>query len=88
MFALLGWIVVGLLAGLLARALVPGPQPMGALKTIMLGLLGSIVGGAISCVVHGEPLAQQTFHVSGLLMSTVGAFILLLGYVKFARRYP
>ncbi len=66
----------------------PGPQPMGALKTIMLGLLGSIVGGAISCVVHGEPLAQQTFHVSGLLMSTVGAFILLLGYVKFARRYP
>ncbi len=48
MLAFMWWIIIGLVAGLLARLLVPGRQPMGWLLTIGLGLLGSMVGGMIS----------------------------------------
>ena len=43
----IGWLIVGLIAGALARLLVPGRQPMGIFMTMVLGLIGSFVGGAI-----------------------------------------
>ena len=45
MFAVLGWIVFGLVIGLIARAIMPGAQPMGFILTAVLGIAGSFVGG-------------------------------------------
>ena len=82
---LLSWIIIGLLAGLLARFLVPGRQPMGCLMTVVLGLVGSLVGGFISSLIFGHDPLQPGLHGSGLLMSTVGAVILLLVVLRFNR---
>lgn len=85
MLGFLGWLIIGVLAGLLARAVVPGRQPMGWTLTMLLGLSGSIVGGLISAAIFGNDPMNPGFHVSGLIMSTVGAAIVLGGYLAFAR---
>ncbi len=73
MFWILGWIVFGFLVGLIARGLVPGSQPLGCLRTIILGIAGSFVGGAIGYLFQGGSLIQS----SGWIGSMVGAIALL-----------
>ena len=80
------WIIVGFIAGLLARLLVPGPQPMGWLLTIVLGLVGSFVGGFISSLVFRTDPMEPGLHTAGLIMSTVGAIIVLVLYTIVQRR--
>lgn len=72
MFALLGWLVIGLVAGALARLLVPGRQPMGLFMTILLGLIGSVLGGFVSSLIFGYDPTDPGFHPGGLIMSTIG----------------
>lgn len=86
MLGFMWWIVIGLLAGLLARFLVPGRQPMGWLLTIMLGLIGSIVGGFLSSAIFGTDPRDPDFQASGLIMSTIGAMITLGLYLAFNQR--
>ena len=81
MLGFIGWIIIGLVAGLFARLLVPGRQPMGWLLTIGLGLLGSIVGGVISSAIFGTDPRDSGIQTSGLIMSTVGAVIVLSLYL-------
>ncbi len=71
-------IVVGLIAGLLARLLVPGRDPMGILGTIVLGIVGSFVGGFIWNLVEYHRVAPHRFHPAGILGSVVGAIVVLL----------
>lgn len=80
------WLIVGLVAGGIARLLVPGRQPMGLLMTMILGLAGSLVGGFISWAIFGNDPRDPGFHPAGLIMSTVGAIILLAIYVGYANR--
>jgi uncharacterized membrane protein YeaQ/YmgE (transglycosylase-associated protein family) len=82
----IGWLIVGLVAGALARLLVPGRQPMGIMLTMVLGLIGSLVGGFISSLIFGRDPMEPTIHASGLIMSTIGAVIVLALYVAYARR--
>jgi len=69
------FLIVGLIAGFIARALVPGPDPMGWLGTMVLGVVGSFVGGVLLSLV-----TTGTFEISatGILGSIVGAIIVLL----------
>jgi uncharacterized membrane protein YeaQ/YmgE (transglycosylase-associated protein family) len=79
-------LVVGLVAGLIARALVPGRQSMGLLTTMLLGIVGSFVGGFIgSLFTRGSIL---DLHPTGLIMSVVGAIVVLLlvGWAGRGRR--
>lgn len=85
MLGFIGWLIVGLIAGALARLFVPGRQPMGLLMTMVLGLIGSFIGGAISYVIFG-PAAGEGFHTGGLIMSTLGAVVVLAAYVAYAQR--
>ena len=78
MFSIFGWIIFGLIVGLIARGLVPGSQPMGCLRTIFLGIAGSFVGGAIGFLLLGGSVIQS----SGWIGSIVGAIILLVIYVR------
>ena len=82
----LWWLIIGLIAGGLARLLIPGKQPMGLLMTMILGLVGSVVGGLISTVIFGYSAADPGFHTGGLIMSIIGAVIVLGIYVAYAHR--
>ena len=73
---ILGWIVFGLVAGAIARLLMPGRQPIGIILTTVLGIIGSFVGGAIGNLFNGSALLDPT--PSGWLGSILGAFLILL----------
>jgi uncharacterized membrane protein YeaQ/YmgE (transglycosylase-associated protein family) len=82
----LWWLIIGLIAGGVARLLIPGKQPMGLLMTMILGLVGSVVGGLISTAIFGYSAADPAFHTGGLIMSIFGAVIVLGIYVAYAHR--
>jgi uncharacterized membrane protein YeaQ/YmgE (transglycosylase-associated protein family) len=80
------WLIVGLVAGTLARLLIPGRQPMSVLLTMILGLIGSVVGGLISTVIFGYNATDPGFHTGGLIMSTIGAVIVLGVYITYSKK--
>ena len=69
------FLIVGLIAGFIARALVPGPDPMGWLGTTVLGVVGSFVGGTLAALLFGGTLDVTP---SGLVGSVLGAILVLL----------
>jgi len=78
MLSLIGWICFGLVAGAIARFLHPGFDRMGMGGTILLGILGSMLGGAIAYMLR---LGVEPYQPAGWIMSIIGAIILLaLGF--------
>ena len=73
-------LVIGVIAGYLARLLVPGPDPMGFWATVALGIVGSFVGGFIGYAIFNEDLDQGGLQPSGIIGSLIGAVIALLVY--------
>ena len=71
-------ILIGLLAGAVARLVVPGRDPMGILGTILLGIVGSFVGGFIWNLIQYHRLAPHKFHLAGILGSILGAILVLI----------
>ncbi len=69
-------ILVGFVVGLLARVIMPGADHMGFLATSLLGILGSLVGGFVGGLLS-RPKEGATFHPAGLVLSVIGAMILL-----------
>jgi len=69
-------VIVGFVVGLLARAIMPGADHMGFLATSVLGIVGSLVGGFLGGLVS-KPAEGATFHPAGLVLSVVGALIVL-----------
>lgn len=81
--SILLFIVLGLVAGLLARAITPGRQSMGLVATTLLGIAGSFVGGFVASLFTHEPVLA--LHTSGIIGSVIGA-IAVLFLVGFAGR--
>jgi len=75
---ILGWILFGLIAGAIARALMPGRQPMGIIMTIILGIIGSFVGGAVANALQGGSLTDPV--PAGWIGSILGAILVLFIY--------
>ena len=73
-------LIVGLIAGALARLLVPGKDPMGIGATILLGVVGSFIGGFLGWALFHHDAKQGALQPSGLLGSIIGAIIALLIY--------
>ena len=71
-------IVIGFVAGLLARAVVPGRQDLGIVLTLVLGLIGSVVGNLLFSLIKGD---GAQFDVGGWWASIIGAIIVLGIYV-------
>ena len=71
-------ILIGLVAGAVARLVVPGRDPMGILGTILLGIVGSFVGGFIWNLIQYHRLAPHKFHLVGIIGSILGAILVLL----------
>jgi len=79
-------IVLGLIAGFIARALVPGPDPMGVGGTILLGVVGSFIGGFLGYVLFGKDVNEGALQPSGIIGSILGAIVALLVYRAVSRR--
>ena len=79
-------IVIGLVAGFIARALVPGRDSMSVSATILLGIVGSFVGGFLGYVLTHHDAKDGAFQASGIIGSIVGAVIALLVYRSIGSR--
>lgn len=77
---ILSLIVIGLIAGALARLLVPGRDPMSIPATIVLGIVGSFLGGFLGDVLFRDDNEDRGLHAANLLGSIIGAVIALLIY--------
>ena len=73
-------ILVGLVAGFIARALVPGRDPMSVTGTILLGIVGSFIGGFLGYVLTHHDAQDRAFQASGIIGSIIGAIVALLIY--------
>ena len=82
MFGILGWILFGLIVGAVAKLIMPGNDPGGIIVTMLLGIVGAVLGGWI-----GRALGfYGPNDPAGFLMSLVGAVVLLAAYRAFAGR--
>jgi len=81
MLHIIWYIIVGLVVGLIARAIMPGVQHLGLIMTTLLGIGGSIVGGLIGRL-FSKPEPGSAFHPAGLILSIIGAIILLFIWGK------
>ena len=77
-------LVVGFIAGALARLLVPGPDPMGLIGTWLLGVVGSLVGGFLGYLLFGADVEDGAVQASGFIGSVLGAIIVLIAYRAFS----
>ena len=80
MMSFIWWLIIGLIAGALARLIMPGRDPMGIIATILLGIVGSILGGLVSWGIWGAETPDSGFRPAGLLLSILGAIIVLWIY--------
>ena len=77
---IIGWIILGLLAGIIAKALLPGDDPGGFIITGLLGIAGALLGGFIAQALgFGNPI-DEFFDLSTWLAAIIGAIVLLLIY--------
>ena len=81
--SLITFLIVGLMAGYIARALVPGPDPLSLVGTLVLGVVGSYVGGFVFALFGDSEILD--FNTTKLFGSVIGAIIALLLYRRFAK---
>lgn len=74
--SIIAWAFFGILVGVIARALYPGRQKMGFLATMILGIVGSLVGGFISWMMGYDP-QDGAFQGAGWILSIIGALIVV-----------
>lgn len=80
MFTILMWIVVGFLAGLLAKAVVPGSadEPGGFVGTTVLGIIGAVVGGFIYHLATGSSSFATHFDIASVVVAAIGAIVVVM----------
>ncbi|RSS66746.1 GlsB/YeaQ/YmgE family stress response membrane protein [Streptomyces sp. WAC06614] len=83
---ILGWILLGLLAGIIAKVLMPGRDPGGIIITILIGIAGALLGGWLGKVIFGVDSVDGFFELSTWIAAIIGSLILLALYRLFAGR--
>lgn len=84
MAAIISWIIVGTIAGILAKVILPGRDPGGFLLTPLIGIAGGFIGGFLFRFLGGAGFTG--FNLWSILVATVGAIVLLFVYRLFAGR--
>ncbi len=83
----LHWILLGLIAGALAKFLVPGRDPAGCIITVVLGIAGALLGGWIGSLLGWGAISQSRFDPRSIVLATLGAILVLLaGRILFRYR--
>jgi uncharacterized membrane protein YeaQ/YmgE (transglycosylase-associated protein family) len=80
------WIVLGLIAGLIAKLLMPGRDPGGFIITAILGIVGALIGGFISTRLGFADVTG--LNIPSIIVAVVGSVVLLILYRLFARNRP
>lgn len=83
--SVIAWILLGLVAGAIAKALMPGRDPAGFVVTIVIGIVGAIIGGFLWNLLTGND-SYGDFDIGGIIIAVLGSIILLYGYRRFAAR--
>ncbi|UBF27562.1 GlsB/YeaQ/YmgE family stress response membrane protein [Kovacikia minuta CCNUW1] len=86
---IIAWIILGLLAGAIAKAIYPGTQGGGILATMVLGIVGAFVGGALFSVLSGGGLVLSStapFSIGGVVVAVLGAIIAIFLWGLITRR--
>lgn len=85
---ILAWIVLGLLAGAIAKAIYPGHQGGGWLSTMILGIVGAFLGGTLMTVLETGrfAIAATSLSIPGVFVAVLGAILAIFIYYKFSRR--
>lgn len=83
--SIISFILLGIVAGFIARALMPGRQSMGFIATAILGMVGSFVGGFLGSLISDRRVLD--LHGAGIIGSVIGALVVLalFGYIKRRR---
>ncbi|HEY8912968.1 GlsB/YeaQ/YmgE family stress response membrane protein [Lacisediminihabitans sp.] len=81
---LLGWIILGLLAGAIAKAILPGRQGGGWIVTLLLGVVGALLGGWIGSAIFGVGI-NSFFSLSTWLLAILGSIVVLLIFALITR---
>jgi uncharacterized membrane protein YeaQ/YmgE (transglycosylase-associated protein family) len=79
-------IIVGLIAGFIARAVVPGRQNLSIGMTLLLGIVGSFVGGFLGYLLFQNDATEGFLQPAGIIGSIIGAIIVLVIYLQVGRR--
>lgn len=74
--SIIAFVLLGLIAGFIARAIMPGRQAMGLIATALLGMVGSLIGGCLGSLISGDRVFD--LHAAGLIGSVIGALIVLM----------
>jgi uncharacterized membrane protein YeaQ/YmgE (transglycosylase-associated protein family) len=82
---ILGWIILGLLAGAIAKAIMPGDDPGGIIVTTIIGIVGAIIGGLIASALNIGDI-DEFFDLGTWLLAIGGALLVLLAYRAFVGR--
>jgi uncharacterized membrane protein YeaQ/YmgE (transglycosylase-associated protein family) len=83
---IIAWIVLGLLAGILAKALLPGDDPGGMIITTIIGIVGALLGGLVAKALgFGDPI-DEFFDISTWIAAIIGSIVLLMAYRAIAGR--
>jgi uncharacterized membrane protein YeaQ/YmgE (transglycosylase-associated protein family) len=77
---IIAFIILGLLAGIIAKAILPGDDPGGIIVTTLIGIAGAIIGGFLAAALFGAHPLDEFFDISTWLTAIIGAIILLLIY--------
>lgn len=80
---ILSWILLGLVAGALAKFIMPGKDPGGMIVTILIGIAGAVVGGFLGSFIGLGKI--ESFDLGGIFIATAGAIVLLIAY-RFIRK--
>ncbi|WP_414588120.1 GlsB/YeaQ/YmgE family stress response membrane protein [Scytonema sp. PCC 10023] len=85
---IIAWVVLGLLAGAIAKAIYPGYQGGGILATILLGIVGAFIGGSLGVLLATGrlTLTAASFSLPGLALAVIGALLAIFIWHSFARR--
>jgi uncharacterized membrane protein YeaQ/YmgE (transglycosylase-associated protein family) len=85
---IIAFIILGLLAGIIAKAILPGDDPGGLIVTTIIGVVGAIVGGLLAGVLFDADPLDEFFDISTWLTAIVGAILLLVIYRVVVGRRP
>jgi uncharacterized membrane protein YeaQ/YmgE (transglycosylase-associated protein family) len=83
---IIAWIVLGLIAGLIANLLIPGRRQQGLILTCIIGIVGALLGGWVASKVFHVHSLNGFFHLSTWITAIVGAAVLLLIFHLFTSR--
>jgi len=82
---IIAWIILGLIAGAIAKAVMPGDDPGGIVVTMIIGIVGALVGGFLWNLITGND-SYGDLSIGGILIAIIGSIILLAGYRAISGR--